>query len=255
MFKNLTLETNENGITTITFIREKALNAFNNETVQELIAALSQLTSSTRVLVFKGKGKAFVAGADITEFKDRSISKAKALSLRLQGVFNTIETLSIPTIAAIDGYCLGGGNELAMACDFRIASDKAIFGQPEINLGIIPGAGGTQRLPRLVGKTIAKEMILLGDHISAQRAYDIGLVNKVVSIEEFEPTVEKLATRLARGPLFALAQAKEAIDRGTEMAWLDGIQMESNLFALCFTHPDVIEGVEAFLSKRKAQFK
>lgn len=255
MFINLTLDTTEDGITTITFIRENALNALNNETVQELTKALSQLTSSTRVLVFKGKGKSFIAGADITEFKNRTIADAKTLSIKLQSIFNTIEILPIPTIAAVNGYCLGGGSELAMACDFRIASDKAIFGQPEIKLGLIPGAGGTQRLPRLVGKTMAKEIIFLGDHITAARAYEIGLVNKVVPAEEFDATVNKFAARLARGPLFALAQAKEAINRGTEMAWLDGIRMESSLFALCFAHPDVAEGVDAFLSKRRAQFK
>jgi enoyl-CoA hydratase len=161
----------------------------------------------------------------------------------------------MPMIAAINGYCLGGGLELAMACDFRIASTKAIFGQPEIKLGLIPGAGGTQRLPRLIGKTIAKEMILLGESINAEKALSIGLVNAIVEPEKLDATAMEYAQKLAKGPKFAIAQAKEAINRGTEMAWFDAIQMESNLFTLCYTHEDFQEGVSAFLEKRKANFK
>ncbi|UCG03127.1 MAG: enoyl-CoA hydratase/isomerase family protein [Candidatus Heimdallarchaeota archaeon] len=255
MFKNLTYEVSE-GIATITFIREKALNALNNETVNELEKAISRIKEEkVRVLVFKGKGRAFIAGADITEFKGRTTAETKAFSLVLQRVLNEIELLPIPVIASINGFCLGGGNELAMACDLRIASTKALFGQPEIKLGIIPGAGGTQRLPRLVGKTVAKEIIFLGDNISPERALSIGLVNKVVKPEELDSAVSELAKRLAKGPGFALAQAKEAIDRGSEMSWLDAIQMESNIFSLCFSHEDMNEGVSAFLEKRKAQFK
>lgn len=255
MFKNLTYEVSE-GIATVTFIREKALNALNNETVKELEQVISKIKKEkVRVLIFKGSGRAFIAGADITEFKGRTGAETKAFSLDLQRVLNEIELLPIPVIASINGFCLGGGNELAMACDFRIASTKALFGQPEIKLGIIPGAGGTQRLPRLVGKTIAKEMILLGDNINSERALSIGLVNKVVEPEELDSTVQELASKLANGPSFAIAQAKEAIDRGTEMSWLDAIQMEANVFSLCFSHEDMIEGVSAFLEKRKAQFK
>ena len=255
MFKNLNYEVSE-GIATITFTREKALNALNNETVKEIDQAISKIkTDKVRVLIFKGSGRAFIAGADITEFKGRTTAETKAFSLDLQRVLNEIELLPIPVIASINGFCLGGGNELAMACDLRIASTKALFGQPEIKLGIIPGAGGTQRLPRLVGKTIAKEMILLGDNISSERALSIGLVNKVVEPEELDSTVQELASKLANGPSFALGQAKEAIDRGTEMSWLDAIQMEANVFSLCFSHEDMNEGVSAFLEKRKAQFK
>ena len=137
----------------------------------------------------------------------------------------------------------------------RIASSKAIFGQPEIKLGLIPGAGGTQRLPRLIGKTMAKELILLGESINAEKALSIGLLNKVVDPEKLEITVMDYAQKLAKGPQFAIAQAKESINRGTEMAWLDAIQMESNLFVLCYTHEDFKEGVSAFLEKRTPNFK
>ncbi|UCE12841.1 MAG: enoyl-CoA hydratase/isomerase family protein [Candidatus Heimdallarchaeota archaeon] len=256
MFNNLLYERTDEGIVTITFTREKALNALNNETVRELEQALEKVKDdNARVLVFKGSGRAFIAGADITEFKGKTASEIKLFSLVLQKVLNEIELLPIPTIAAVNGFCLGGGCELAMACDLRIASNIALFGQPEITLGIIPGAGGTQRLPRLVGKTIAKEMIFLGDSIDSKRAFKIGLVNKVVETEDLDSAVNDLAKRLATGPSFALSQAKEAIDRGTEMAWLDAIQMEANLFSLTFTHEDMEEGVSAFLEKRKAQFK
>ncbi|MFX0014775.1 MAG: enoyl-CoA hydratase/isomerase family protein [Promethearchaeota archaeon] len=255
MFKNLTYEVSE-GIARVTFTREKALNALNAETVEELDQIIEKVkTENVRVLVFKGSGRAFIAGADINEFKGKSAAEIKTFSLNLQRVFNKIELLPIPVIAAINGFCLGGGCELAMACDLRIASTKAVFGQPEIKLGIIPGAGGTQRLPRLVGKTVAKEMIFLGDNVNPERALAIGLVNKVVDPEELDPEVNKLANKLARGPSFALAQAKEAIDRGTEMSWLDAIQMEANVFSLCFSHEDMDEGVSAFLEKRKANFK
>lgn len=255
MFKNLTFEVAD-GIATITFIREKALNALNNETVKELGQALAKTKEeNARVLVFKGSGRAFIAGADINEFRGKTAAEIKTFSLALQRTLNEIELLPIPVIASINGFCLGGGCELAMACDLRIASKKALFGQPEIKLGIIPGAGGTQRLPRLVGKTVAKEMIFIGDNVSPERALSIGLVNKVVDPEELDSIVQELATKLAKGPSFALSQAKEAIDRGTEMSWLDAIQMEANVFSLCFSHEDMNEGVSAFLEKRKAQFK
>ncbi|MFX1282545.1 MAG: enoyl-CoA hydratase/isomerase family protein [Promethearchaeota archaeon] len=255
MYKNLTYEVTE-GIATVTFIREKALNALNTETIEEINQAIEKVkTEKVRVLVFKGSGRAFIAGADINEFRGKTAAQIKSFSLRLQRALNNIELLEIPVIAAINGFCLGGGCELAMACDLRIASSKALFGQPEIKLGIIPGAGGTQRLPRLVGKTVAKEMIFLGNNIDSDRAFAIGLVNKVVSPEDLDSTVAELAQKLARGPSFALSQAKEAIDRGAEMALLDAIQMEANIFSLCFSHEDMEEGVSAFLEKRKAKFK
>ncbi len=257
MYKNLDFEITDEGIAIIKFTRVKALNAINNETVKELdqIINIIENDSSIRVLVFQGSGKAFIAGADITEFKGRTAVETKTFSEFLQNIYNRIEKLPLPMIAAINGYCLGGGLELAMACDFRIASKKAIFGQPEIKLGLIPGAGGTQRLPRLIGKTMAKELILLGESINAEKALSFGLVNTVVDPEELDITAMEYAKKLARGPRFAIAQAKEAINRGTEMAWLDALQMESKLFVLCYTHEDFKEGVSAFLEKRKPNFK
>jgi enoyl-CoA hydratase len=257
MYKNISFEISDDGIATITFTREEALNAINNQTAREVDQVINEVenNSKIRVLIFQGSGKAFIAGADITEFKGRSVVETKKFSLFLQNIFNRIETLSMPMIASINGYCLGGGLELAMACDFRIASTKAKFGQPEIKLGLIPGAGGTQRLPRLIGKTLAKEIILLGESIGAEKALSIGLVNKVVEPEELNNTVNEYASKLVRGPQFALSQAKEAINRGTEMSWFDAIQMEANLFTLCYTHEDFKEGVTAFLEKRKPNFK
>lgn len=258
MFNCITFEVSPDKIATLTFIREKVLNSINNETLKELDELLSQLEANkgdVRVLIIKGKGKAFIAGADIKEFEGKTVSGIKVFSVFFQGILNRLEMLPIPTIAVIDGYCLGGGCELAMACDLRIASEKAIFGQPEIKLGLIPGAGGTQRLPRLIGKTRAKEMIFLGGNISAEKAESIGLINQVAPSEELDSIVDKIANKLAKGPSFALAQAKESIDRGTEIAWLDAIQMEANYFSLCFSHDDFKEGVSAFLEKRKANFE
>ncbi len=258
MLKNISLETISEGVARITFIREKTLNAINVETLEDLKKLVDQLEENKdefRVLIFTGKGRAFIAGADIKEFQGKSIAEIKAFTIRFQQIITRIEMLPIITIAVVNGFAFGGGCELAMACDFRIASAKAIFGQPEIKLGLIPGAGGTQRLPRLIGKTRAKEMILLGDNIDAEEALKIGLVNKVVTPEDLDSAVKKFVERLTSGPRFALSQAKEAIDRGTEMSWFDAIQMEANLCALCFTHEDVQEGISAFLEKRKPNFK
>ncbi|MHA2305060.1 MAG: enoyl-CoA hydratase/isomerase family protein [Candidatus Hodarchaeales archaeon] len=258
MFKNISFEVSSDGVVIITFIREKALNAINVETLKELKQVIDQIEDEAnkfRILVFKGKGRAFIAGADINEFKGITIAEIKNLTIKFQKIITRIEMLPIPTIAVIDGFAFGAGCELAMACDFRFASTRAVFGQPEIKLGLIPGAGGTQRLPRLIGKTRAKEMILLGDNIDAETALNIGLVNKVVPPDDLDSVVDKAVKRLASGPRFAISQAKEAIDRGTEMSWFDAIQMEANLCALCFTHEDLQEGVTAFLEKRKPNFK
>jgi enoyl-CoA hydratase len=172
MYENIKFEVSPERIATITFIREQALNAINTKTAKEVEEIINKIEDdpNIRVLVFRGSGRAFIAGADIKEFKDRTIPETKKFSQYLQKVFNKIEMLPIPIVAAVNGYCLGGGLELAMACDFRIVSTKAVFGQPEIKLGLIPGAGGTQRLPRLIGKTFAKELILLGDNINAEKA-------------------------------------------------------------------------------------
>ena len=256
-YKNLIIET-FNKITKLKINREKALNALNSETIEELDLFLNHLEESkeAKVLIITGVGeKSFIAGADITVFLNKNPISIRPFILKLQSTLNRLEDLSIPVIAQINGYCLGGGLELALACDLRISSDKALFGQPEIKLGIIPGAGGTQRLPRIVGKGIAKEIIFLGENISAQRAYELGIVNKVVSAEELEDTVLKIAEKLVKGPSFALNMAKEAINRGPEMSLLDSIRLELDLFTLCFSHEDMNEGVDAFLNKRKPNFR
>ena len=252
--------TTENNITVIKISREKSLNALNEETISELKDYISNLSTAdnTKVVIITGVGeRAFIAGADITMFQNNTPVGIRDVISKLQETLNKIEDLPIPVIASINGYCLGGGLELAMACDLRITSSNAVFGQPEIKLGLIPGAGGTQRLPRLVGNGIAKELIMLGGNIDAERAKNIGLVNWVVPPEQLEKETLKIATKLAEGPSFALNMAKEIINRGSEMSLLDAIKMEGELFALCFTHEDVQEGVDAFLSKpkRKPNFK
>ncbi|MHA1543424.1 MAG: enoyl-CoA hydratase/isomerase family protein [Candidatus Hodarchaeales archaeon] len=227
-------------------------------TVCLILTLILQLSKSqeTKVVIISGSGsKAFIAGADISMFKGNSPIGIRKIILELQEVLNKIEDLKVPVIASINGFCLGGGLELAMACDLRIASENAKLGQPEIKLGLIPGAGGTQRLSRLVGNGLAKEIIMFGDNINPERAKEIGLVNWVVSAENLEEETNKIAERLVKGPSFALNMAKEAINRGTEMSLLDAIRMEAELFALCFTHEDVQEGVNAFLNKRKPEFK
>jgi len=250
--------TTKNFITTIKINREKAFNALNEETIIELNSAIEGVSDSqdTKVVIITGTGsKAFIAGADITMFQNNTPVGIRKVILMLQGVLNKIEDLKVPVIASINGVCLGGGLELAMACDLRIISDNAKLGQPEIKLGLIPGAGGTQRLSRLVGNGLSKEIIMFGDNISPERAKDIGLVNWVVPAEELEQETARIAERLTKGPSFALNMAKEAINRGTEMSLLDAIRMEAELFALCFSHDDVQEGVNAFLNKRKPEFK
>jgi len=256
-YKNLLVETDDR-ITTVTINRPKSLNALNMETIEEFQTFLDNVLNlnNTKVLIITGSGdKSFIAGADITTFVGKNPVTIRPFVLKLQKMINSIEDLPIPVIAKINGFCLGGGLELASACDIRIASENAILGQPEIKLGLIPGAGGTQRLSRLVGKGFAKEIIFTGDNISSQKAYEIGLVNKVVPSEKLDEEVKKMAEKLAKGPSFALNMAKEAINRGTEMALLDAIRMELELFALCFAHEDAEEGINAFLKKQKPSFK
>jgi enoyl-CoA hydratase len=256
-YSNIDVAT-KNFITTIKINREKYFNALNEETITELNTTIESISKSmdTKVVIITGTGsKAFIAGADITMFQNNTPIGIRKVILQLQGLLNKIEDLKVPVIASINGFCLGGGLELAMACDLRIASENASLGQPEIKLGLIPGAGGTQRLSRLVGNGLAKEIIMLGDNFSSKRAKEIGLVNWVVSADELEQETMKIAERLIKGPSFALNMAKEAINRGTEMSLLDAIRMEAELFALCFSHEDVQEGVSAFLNKRKPEFK
>ncbi|MBI5369416.1 MAG: enoyl-CoA hydratase/isomerase family protein [Planctomycetes bacterium] len=255
-YKNLLLSEME-GVATVTVNRPDKLNALNAATIAELGAAFDDLAvrASAKAVIVTGAGeKAFVAGADIAELAQQSPLAGKATAQKGQALFRRIETLGKPVIAAINGYALGGGLELALACAVRIASDNAKLGLPEVTLGLIPGYGGTQRLARIVGRGRALELILTGDRIDAVEAHRIGLVNKVVAAGELAATAEALARRmLANGPV-ALRLALEAVDRGLELPLEDGLNLEANLFGLCATTDDMVEGTNAFLEKRKAKF-
>ena len=241
----------------ITINRPEKRNALNIQTRAEGAAVLDELRDddSIRVVIFTGAGdKAFIAGADIAEFAERTSLQQRAIMLE-RGLFNAIDTFPKPVIAMVNGYCLGGGCELALACDIRIASDTASFGQPEINLGIIPGGGGTQRLPRLVGEGKAMEMILSGEIINAQEAFRCGLVNQVVPADHLEPKTMEVANRIAEKSPIALRLAKEAVKLASRSNLDEGLRREVDLFALCFSSEDKDEGVKAFLEKRKPDFK
>jgi enoyl-CoA hydratase len=241
----------------ITINRPEKRNALNIQTRAEGAAVLDELRDddSVRVVVFTGAGdKAFIAGADIAEFAGRTALAQRAIMLE-RGLFNAIDTFPKPVIAMVNGYCLGGGCELALACDIRIASDTASFGQPEINLGIIPGGGGTQRLTRLVGEGKAMEMILTGAIISAQEAFRLGLANQVVPADQLETKTMEVANRIAEKSPIALRLAKEAVKLASRSNLDEGLRREVDLFALCFSSEDKDEGVNAFLEKRKPEFK
>ncbi|HEY0005895.1 MAG TPA: enoyl-CoA hydratase-related protein [Pyrinomonadaceae bacterium] len=241
----------------ITINRPEKRNALNIQTREEGALVLEELREdeSIRVVVFTGAGdKAFIAGADIAEFAGRTALTQRAVMLG-RSLFTAIDSFPKPVIAMVNGYCLGGGCELALACDLRIASEAASFGQPEINLGIIPGGGGTQRLTRLVGEGKAMELILTGDIINAQTALNIGLVNLVVSAEELEAKTMEMANRIAEKSPIALRMAKEAVKLASRSNLDEGLRREVDLFALCFSSEDKDEGVRAFLEKRKAVFK
>ena len=240
----------------VTINRPDKLNALNIKTREEGAALLDELAQddSVRVVVLTGAGeKSFVAGADIAEFEGRTAHTQRSVMLS-RSLFTALDSFPKPIIAMINGFCLGGGNELAMACDLRIASDKARFGQPEINLGIIPGGGGTQRLARLVGEGKAMEIILTGDMIDAATAHSIGLVNMVVPHEELEAKTMALAAKIAEKSPVALRMAKEAVKIASRSNLDEGLRREVDLFALCFASEDKEEGVAAFLEKRKPVF-
>ena len=244
-------------IAIITINRPEKRNALNIQTRAEGAAILDELRDddSIRVVIFTGAGdKAFIAGADIAEFAGRTALQQRAIMLE-RGLFNAIDSFPKPVIAMVNGYCLGGGCELALACDIRIASENASFGQPEINLGIIPGGGGTQRLPRLVGEGKAMEMILTGEIINAQEAFRWGLVNQVVPADHLEAKTMEVANRIAEKSPIALRLAKEAVKLASRSNLDEGLHHEVDLFALCFSSEDKDEGVKAFLEKRKADFK
>lgn len=250
---NLLLEV-QNGIALLTINRPKSLNALNSETLGELNTCLSGIENrgDVKAVILTGSGpKAFVAGADISEMVHATSVEGRAMSLLAREAFGRLEKMHQVTIAAVNGYALGGGNEIAMACDIRVASENAKFGQPECGLGILPGFGGTQRLARLVGKGRAKEMIFSCDMIDAQEAYRIGLVNKVVPQAELLSTCKAMAARIMKNAPLGIALAKQAIDTGTDTDLDSGLKLESNLFGLAFSTEDKKEGMTAFLEKRK----
>lgn len=247
----------EGPIAVITFNNPKALNALTVDAFEGLETLLDQLESDPdiRVLILTGAGeKAFAAGGDIAHLASLDADGARKFAQLAQRVIDRVENFPKPTIAAINGYCLGGGNELAMGCDIRIAADTAKFGQPEVKLGIIPGFAGTQRLARLVGKGLAKEMIFTGEMINAEEACRIGLVNRVVTKEQLLTEAKVLAGKMCDKSASAITLSKEAIDNGMEMDFARASRYEAELFALSFTTPDCREGIRAFLEKRPAKF-
>ena len=254
-WKNLTFNQKE-AIAIVTLNRPKVLNALNTETLNELYEIFTQLDSDTgvRVIIITGSGKAFIAGADISEMNTYSPEEARAFSQLGHKTMDAIQNTGKPVIAAINGFTLGGGLELALSCDILIASEKAVLGLPEVNLGLIQGFGGTQRLPRLIGKARAKELIFTGEALKAQKACEIGLVNRVVPPEELLPEAVKMAQLIStKGPV-ALALAKRAIESGYDVPLSDGCKKEIDAFVESFSSQDRDEGIKAFLEKRKPVF-
>jgi len=248
----------KNNIAYVTIDRPKVLNALNMATMGELQEVFTDLAADkdTRVVILTGGGeKAFVAGADINELAKNNAVEAKAYTHRGQAVLDLIENLGKPVIACVNGFALGGGCEIAMACTMRLASEAAKFGQPEVKLGIIPGYGGTQRLPRLVGKGLAMQMVLTGEMISAQEAHRIGLVNEVVPADKLIARAEEIAGKVIGMSPLAIQYCMEAVNEGMNMTLQEGLFLEATLFAVCCSSEDKNEGTKAFLEKRKANFQ
>ncbi|MBN1930094.1 MAG: enoyl-CoA hydratase/isomerase family protein [Desulfobacterales bacterium] len=248
----------EEGIATITFNRPKVLNALNSALLQELSQALDKIAENEdiRVLVLTGAGeKSFIAGADIKELSSFNALQAKEFATRGHLIIGKLQELTIPVIAAVNGFALGGGSEMALASDFIYASENAMFGLPEITLGIIPGFGGTQRLPRIIGKNMAKEMIFTGMMIPAAKAQEIGMVNKVCSQETLMEEVKKTAAKIASKGKVSLRAAKQVINAGMNVDLYSACGIEIDAFAICMSGEDAKEGTSAFLEKRKADFK
>ena len=255
-YRNLEIG-NRGAVRTITVNRPDKLNALNRDTLNELTIAFAQAAQddAVRTVVLTGAGeKAFVAGADIAEMNGYTPVQAQSFSRTGQRLMSSIERLGKPVIARVQGFALGGGMELAMACHLRVASEKAKFGQPEINLGLIPGFGGTQRLLRLAGRGIALELCLTGMTINAQRAYELGIVSRMVAPEALDETVDTLADQLAAAAPLAAAGILDAVLQGGETAIDQGLEFETQGFALAFSTEDMHEGTTAFLEKRKPQF-
>ncbi len=256
-FNTLLYDVDGDGVATVTLNRPEALNAINRRVVAELGAAFRQAKSDAAVrgVILTGAGeKAFAAGADIAEFADTDALAGHRLALRGQALMAQIEAMTKPVVAAVNGFALGGGCELAMACHLRVATETAQFGQPEVSLGVIPGYGGTQRLPRLVGHGIAAEMLLTGDRMSAQRAYEVGLVNRVATAEALLGVAKELVLTIASKSPLAVAFALQAL-RAADLPLAQGLAYEAALFGQCCATEDFTEGVGAFLNRRKPDFQ
>ena len=256
-FKNLLLE-HDGDVAILTINRPKALNALNSETLSELATALDELgkDSNVKAVVITGSGeKAFVAGADISQMKDFNTLEGRRFGQLGQTVFRKLELLPQPVIAAINGFALGGGCELAMACDIRLSSDNAKFGQPEVTLGLTAGFGGTQRLPRIIGSGLASELLFTGDIIDANESYRIGLVNHIYSSDTLKDEALKLAKKIAGRAPVAVQLTKSAIQRGINMDLDNALAFEADAFAITFSTEDQKEGCTAFVEKRKPAFQ
>ncbi len=247
----------EGKIAVITMNRPKALNALNNETLDELNTIIEGIGENKEILgvIIAGTGKAFVAGADIVQMQPYKGEEGRSYSEYAQGVFNKIEALGKPIIAAVNGYALGGGCELAMSCDLRIASENAVFGQPEASLGVIPCFGGTQRLPRLIGSGRAKELIFTGRRVKAQEAFAIGLVNKVVPEEALLNEAKGMMSAIISKAPMAVKYAKISINKGADLDLGNALELEKDLAALTFASADKDEGMTAFIEKRDPIFR
>ncbi|MEN6389393.1 MAG: short-chain-enoyl-CoA hydratase [Syntrophomonas sp.] len=257
MYTNVLLE-KRNHIAVLTINRPKALNALNQHTLIDIKAAVEEVRDDNEVsvLILTGAGeKAFVAGADITFMVEMTAMQARAFGQLGGEVTNLIESMPKPVIAAINGFCLGGGCELAMSADFRICSDKSKFGQPEVGLGVTPGFGGTQRLPRLVGLGMAKQLLYTGETIGAEEALRIGLVNKVTTYEQLMDEAMNIARMIASRGQLAVQLCKDAVNHGMQVDIGQAMAFEADIFGLCFATQDQKEGMSAFVDKRKAEFK
>ncbi len=254
--RNIVFEMKGERIGLLTVNRPAVMNALNNQTLQELNALFDEIAKDPMIrgLIITGAGKSFVAGADLAEIQDDKIEENRAYAQLAQSVFNKLEALPIPTIAAVNGFALGGGCELSLCCDIRIAGEKAKFGQPEVKLGVMPCFGGTQRLPKLIGTGWAKELIYTGRMINAVEAQQIGLVTKVVPMESLLDTAIDLMQEIIVNSSTAIKYSKLAIDKGRDMHLIDGLEFEKDLSAICYGLPDKEEGVKAFLEKRRPVF-
>jgi Enoyl-CoA hydratase/carnithine racemase len=255
-YSNLLIELKE-GIAILTINNPQSLNALNTAILKELNSAIESLreVKDLRVLIITGVGKAFVAGADIKEMSGLNAVSGKEFGRIGSDVFRAIETFDVPVIAAVNGFALGGGCELALACDIRVASENAKFGQPEVGLGIIPGFSGTQRLSKIIGEGNAKELIFTGDIIDAQQAYRVGLVNKIAPAEELLDVAMGIAGKIAKNAPIAVKFAKQAINIGSNVDIDSGIAVENNLFGLCFSTEDQKNGMQAFIKREKCTFE